>query len=208
MNTRDAASFMQFMYRDVPLSLLARICSGRPEFPWSHFCKAFQLAHRDLETSLVLLKEIMEGEEVSTRSKLWAASCYCELESMEQTNQVQGIVLELRKATSVDTFAFYRDGTLRFIDSIGNMMIFEDRDQIVARFATTVLDNAEPLLERAPIFPESNGGVTFTLMTLSHSQVLWCPDELLGNDALLSSVFFSATRLLSSLSQTYLHTIH
>jgi len=206
--------FRALLFADQSLSALVEgvnreglpSAEAAPGNPWSLFVAANELA-RDgrREEAKQLLHRAADLPNTEARIHLWAWRALRDLSEApdaQTARQVLGVVIEKPQELGLDTLAAYADGSVRYINQGGSIIVWDQVDDTINLFAKNVVLTAAPLVDRVPPPLGAQrgavpGGCTrFTLLTCGGNRVTDKPDNAEGP---FSPVFGAGARLLLAL---------
>jgi hypothetical protein len=126
-----AQTMRQFLFGDAPLDEWVARGDGDPDGPWSSFERARQLirAGQQQEAAQIWL-HIATADGLETRHILQAWSFLRQVGSPPPGNLAKlalGAVAEMPVQGAHDVLAAYRDGTARYLNYSGKVLVWEDR---------------------------------------------------------------------------------
>lgn len=175
--------------------------------PWPLLAMARSLRNegRARQAALVL-KRVAEAPGVETRVRLWAWHALRKLGVRAEgtsADEVLGVVIELPLPLGVDTLAAYRDGTVRYVNQGGDILIFDGKEPKGLRRARRLLDRAQAQVAGMPFAPRRLPPKTRLRCTLLTRQGSRCAEEDVKRAGepgrYLTPVFEAAAHLLYSL---------
>ena len=123
------------------------------------------------------LIQLSQDPDVPSRLRLLA---YRRLHTMNQpinTNELLGVIVEIRFANGLDTLAVYKDGSARYINQAGKLIVWDHRTEIsdkaignIFRASQVITDQILPCYDkRTPHPAEGRCKVTFLVSDQLHS---------------------------------------
>lgn len=179
---------------------------------WYHIVAAYSRskAGRMLEAKQEL-RRLLEYTEIESRLRIWAWNKLRQWSvepEPEIADQVYGVVLEVGVPDGVELVAAYEDGSSRYINKSGTMIVWDlpdDKNTVLAQKITATaqtLINHLPLVE-APNLSTAGGQVQMSALTAGGLRALTLPmSELRRTAAPLAPLFNASTELLVSLIKT------
>jgi len=207
----DFSEIRELLFGDVPLAdWKPRGVEKQPQEPWLSFEAARgALAGNDVEGAVAALRRIVGTPNHESRQYLQAWHALRQLGAEPQSEpdptRVLGVVLEVHLEAGLDTLAGYADGTARYINHGGKLVVLEAPDpsftgpigalvQAGQRVANVIGPSQE-----ARGAPPPKGNVRINLLTAFGRHFGEGPLDALSADALGGPVIAAGTRVMMSL---------
>ena len=151
------------------------------------------------------LEKIVEDDELETRPKILAANLLRSLGKPNEVKHLFGVVVEVGLDEGLDTLAAYEDGTARYINYTGKMIVWETRTVesdglIVDLFAAArnVVSQIGPW-ESARLNRPQAGNARLSFLVSDGLYFGEGPFEVLAQDPIGGPVISAATKLMQFL---------
>ena len=186
----DITRFKELLFADQPLDqlLLSAAETDFGEGPWTVLSEAgASIRDGKPDEAIQLLLKITAKPDIQTRILLWSWTTLRGLGVLPDSagaSEIKGIVIEVPVSGGIDVLAGYADGTARYINHSGKIIVWDLPDALV-------LDLIRKLLECAGILDAprlSNSAarstsevVRVTLLTCGGNRTLYIPMQSLGS---------------------------
>lgn len=171
--------FKSLLFADQSLENIAadfKVQTKPEKKDFSHFF-ALALAnkrHGHINEAKINLKRVLSLPHIESRVRLWTWKALKDLKENPPPNsleQVHGVVIEMPMGTNgLDTLAVYSDGTLRYINYTGKIMVWDAPDNRLSPLVNNLLTAAKPLVAQTPALEKhrnvKNGDVQVSVLTL------------------------------------------
>ena len=154
------------------------------------------------------LEKLVNDDEVETRSRILAANLLRSLGKPDDGKHLFGVIVEVGMDEGLDTLAAYEDGTARYINYTGSMIVWENRttesdELIVDLFAAArnVVEQIGPWDAERLNRPKA-GNVRLSFLVSDGLYFGEGPFEDLANDPIGGPVIAAATKLMQFLVMT------
>ena len=133
VNSAAAETIRPLLYGDVPLD------------DWAADDAAFQAARQAIATAdtaiaIAQLRGVVSDSDRPSRDTLQAWHQLRLLgETPEEPARVYGVVVDMPIGESLDTLAAYADGTCRYVNHAGNVLVYEADDAEIGRLVRAVI---------------------------------------------------------------------
>lgn len=153
------------------------------------------------------LQKVIEDPDTETRVKILAYHKRNAKSNLPAQKELLGVIVEVGLENGLDVLASYANGTARYINQSGKMIIWENPDdQTANHLIQDLFIQSKRIVDQ--IGPWDNPRKTppvkgYTRITFLVSHELYfgeAPTEILFNDALASPALMSATRLMQFLT--------
>lgn len=146
--------FKATFYADGKLSdLIAGIEQGEttsPDDPFAILADAVkQQQAGQTDAAKADLKKVLGMKSLESRVHLWAWNGLREMGEMpgpEIADKAQGVVVEVPTSGGLDTLAAFNDGSARYINYSGKIIVWSKRDDRINGLAKALVSSAEPLV--------------------------------------------------------------
>lgn len=192
-------------FGDVPL---AEWASASDDEPWASFKNAAsQLEQEDHSGAIGTLQSIAQRSNLESRHYLQAWSGLRELGESPppgQAKHVYGVVVDVPVEDGLDTLAAYEDGTARYINFRGAVIIWEAPDARLKNPIEKLLSAGTTLAKligpwEGPRPPMASGMARISLLTPSGLHFGQAPFEALMQDGMANPLLSAATELMQGL---------
>ena len=191
-------------FGDMPLASWGSVADGDP---WASFAKAADRLHHDRAGAIEVLQSIVQRSGLESRHYLQAWSSLLEMgvrPPVEQAKHLYGVVVDVPVESGVDTLAAYEDGTARYINFTGAVIIWEAPDSRMKDPVEKLLSAGRTLVSligpwegRRPALPP--GQARISLLTPSGLHFGQAPFDVLSADAMATPLLGAATELMQAL---------
>ena len=151
------------------------------------------------------LEKLVDDDEAETRTRILAANLLRTLGKPDDDKQLFGVIVEVGLDEGLDTLAAYEDGTARYINYTGKMIVWETRTVesdglIVDLFAAArnVVSQIGPW-DGARLNRPKTGNIRLTFLVSDGLYFGEGPFELLSQDPIGGPVISAATKLMTFL---------
>ena len=162
------------------------------EYPWNVLSSGSQKA----------LKKLVEDEEVESRTKILA---YRKLKNLPKETKLLGVIIEAHLPEGLDILAAYADGSARYINYTGNMVVWEKSTKESEELIQQLFKSGQSTVskigpwdkQRLPAPTKGNTRLTF----LVEGEIYFeeAPTEVLFNDPLAGNVLLHGAYLMQYL---------
>jgi hypothetical protein len=120
----------------------------------------------------------------------------------DEAEVVHGVVCEIAVGDGHDVLAVYRDGSSRYLNHSGNVLVVEGKPPLTLAPTAAVIATAEPLSHEIGLWDQEllpdlpSGHARLLLLTPGGFRFGQGPQTLLWNEPLAGAVLNAATRLL------------
>ncbi|MEO6390786.1 MAG: hypothetical protein ABIP75_02970 [Pyrinomonadaceae bacterium] len=181
------------------LKLFSESHTAPEEYPWD----VLFATHPENDQ----LAEILHNPELETRPKILAARMLSDLGVVEPTRKLMGVVIEVGMAEGLDVLAAYEDGSARYINYTGKLIVWDTRtaasDQLIQQLfaaGTIVLSNIGP--GDGPRRPSPAAGTVRLNFLVSDGLYFGeGPYEVLQQDQMGGPVINAAVKLMGFLTE-------
>lgn len=153
------------------------------------------------------LRQLIADEQVETRIKILAYHKLASPGKQDEKKELLGVIIEVGLENGLDVLAAYRDGTARYINHSGKMVIWDSPDNksrllIEGLFSEgrRVVKNIGPWNGRR-LAPPSNGDVRLSFLVSNQLYFGQGPFDVLVKDAMGGPVIHAATELMIFLTE-------
>jgi hypothetical protein len=160
------------------------------------------------EPNAVDLQRIVEEPNIETRPKILATNLLRSLGRTDESKELFAVVVEIGMDEGLDTLAAYEDGTARYINFTGSMVVWDSRtaesDELIADLfaaARNVVAQIGPW-EAARLNRPKTGNVRLTFLVSDGLYFGEGPFNLLAQDPIGGPVIGAATKLMQYLVMT------
>jgi hypothetical protein len=207
----DFSDFRELFFGDVPLSdWKPQDASAQTQEPWLAFQAARDaLAGNDVNRAVAALRRIVDTPSLESRQYLEAWHALRQLGIQPQRENeakcVLGVVLEVHLDDGLDTLAAYADGTARYINHGGRVIIWENSDTGVAGLVDDLLRAGQRVAELIGPWEEPRRApppkrhVRINMLTASGLHFGEGPLTALSADSMAGPVIAAGTVLMKSL---------
>lgn len=156
MGDGEFDAFIQLLFADQDLESMAlRLCGDEPGPPFDAFCRADDfVADGDTGAAITALLPLTRHAGLESRVTLWAWSALRELgyqPSSDIADEVLGVVLEApisgAPGGTLDVLAAYDDGTARYVNHAGSVVVWDTPDADSFPFTASVIEATIGALE-------------------------------------------------------------
>lgn len=182
----DVARFTDLLFADQSLDELL-ISTNRDDLSlqadvWMHLTEAAACLRRDERTrASKLLLEITANPNTETRVLLWSWTALRGLgvhPKPNEADQIKGAVIQVPMAKGADVLAAYADGTARYVNHSGKIIVWDLPDAHIGNIVRTVLECSKDLDVGAPTAVAARAGddvVRVTVLTLNGNRFAEAP---------------------------------
>lgn len=182
----DVARFTELLFADQSLDELLT-ATNRDDLPhqadvWSHLTETAACLRRDDRArALELLLEIAASPNTETRMMLWSWTALRGLgvhPKAEEATQIKGVVIRVPMGKGADVLAAYADGTARYVNHSGKVIVWDLPDAHIGSIVRTVLERSKDLNTDVPTAASTRPGgdtVSVTVLTFSGNRFAEVP---------------------------------
>lgn len=181
------------------IGLYRRSASQTNQYPWSILMA---------DTSDVAdLRKIIDDEKTESRMKILAYNLLREGGQNVNTKELHGVIVEVGIDAGLDVLASFRDGSARYINHTGKMVIWETSNNTSEALITQLFNASANIVKQIgpwdkPRRPHpSRGVVRITFLVSDGLYFGEGPIAALFNDALAGPALMSATKLMQYLTE-------
>jgi hypothetical protein len=149
----DLSAVRELLFGDVPLA------DWRPNDgqvhdsgPWSDFDAArAAVAGQDASAAIAALRRVVESPKAEARQQLQAWHFLRQLgvqPDPDEAKRVRGVVLEVHQKDGLDTLAAYSDGTARYLNHSGKLIVWDASDPSIGRSIDDLLRAGQRVADR------------------------------------------------------------
>jgi len=144
----DFSEVRELLFGDAPLSDWTKR-AGKPETaaPWADFDVARSArANGDSAGCAAALRRVLATPNLETRHYLQAWHVLKQLGAKPEASgakQVLGVILEVHLKAGLDTLAAYRDGSARYINHGGRLLVWEAFDSRISKLIDELLSEGQ-----------------------------------------------------------------
>jgi len=167
------------------------------EYPWNSLFPS--------EPNTVDLQRIVEDPDVETRPKVLAANLLRSLGKTDDGKELFGVVVEVGMDEGLDTLAAYEDGTARYINFTGSVVVWDNRtaesDELIADLfaaARNVVAQIGPW-DAARLNRPKTGNIRLSFLVSDGLYFGEGPFDVLAQDPIGGPVIAEATKLMQFL---------
>lgn len=162
------------------------------------------------EINIVDLRKIINDPTVETRHKILAYKKLAAYGLNIQTKELLGVIVEVGLENGLDVIAAYKDGTARYINQTGKMIIWETPDETSNDLIKNLFEKSENIIAeigpwnqpRKP-FPHK-GMVRINFLVTDGFYFGEGPADVFFRDSLAKPALFSAAALMQFLTEKVL----
>lgn len=154
------------------------------------------------------LKKLVDDDEIETRPRILAANLLRSLGKPDDNKQLFGVIVEVGLDEGLDTLAAYEDGSARYINYTGSMIVWDNRtaesdELIIDLFAAArnVVEQIGPW-DGARLNRPKTGNVRLSFLVSDGLYFGEGPFEILAKDPIGGPVIDAATKLMQFLVMT------
>lgn len=174
-----------------------RSFTGALAYPWQELF--------DAQTADDKLLAILNDSSLEARVRLLAAKTLAGRGAAQPERQLLGVVIEVGMDEGFDVLAAYQDGTARYLNLSGKLIVWETATQESSSFISALFAAAESVMEQIGVWdqprrpaPEA-GQVRLNFLATDGLYFGEGPFEVLAQDPLGGPVIDAATRLMQFL---------
>lgn len=173
------------------------------EYPWNTLLAS--------EHNADDLQGIVDDDELETRPKILAANLLCSIGKMDDSKELFGVIVEVGMDEGLDTLAAYDDGTARYINYTGSMIVWDNRTAESDELITELFGTARNVVMQIgpwnrPRLPRPvAGNIRLTFLVDDGLYFGEGPFEVLAQDPIGGPVVAAATKLMQFLVMTARH---
>jgi hypothetical protein len=177
---------------------LYRTVKGADEsYPWSVLS--------DIQPDIADLKQIASADACESRVRLLAFRELQRRGELVDANLLLGVILEVGLENGLDTLAIYQDGTARYINQAGGVIVWEEKDQLLTFKIGKLMQLGEAVVakigpwdkDRLP--PPPIGHVRLSFLVSNGLYFGEASMEVLAHDAMGGPVIQAGSEILSFL---------
>jgi hypothetical protein len=200
------------LFGDVPTGQWPRPdAPSRQEQPWQLFAQAREAAQRgEAARAEQLLRQVISTPDLESRHYLQAWTALRALgvqPSATEAKQVLGVVVEVALEQGPDVVAAYADGSARYLNQSGKIIVWENPDHSLDQPLGALLAAGQQVAnqigpwEEARLGPPTGNKARINLLTPSGLHFGEGPMETFWNDALAHPVLAAAQALMMALME-------
>jgi hypothetical protein len=156
-----------------------------------------------LNVAIEILREITIRPAIETRVLLWSWSALRSLgvhPNAREASEVKGAVLQLPLESGVDVLAAYDDGTARYVNHSGKIIVWDLPDRIISSLIQKFLRCSGALaLDTSVSVRDLANLVRVTVLTIGGNQVSAIPLPSLASSSPFKQVLSAGTELMANL---------
>ncbi|MFZ1791625.1 MAG: hypothetical protein WAT92_25085 [Saprospiraceae bacterium] len=160
------------------------------------------------KSSVTEFQQIIDDPNTSARSKILAYNNQLKLGFKPARKDLMAVIVELGLDDGLDVLASYRDGTARYINQSGKILIWETRDdQEANQLTATLFANAMDVVTKIGPWDDARrpqpatGTMRITFLVSDGLYFGEGPINVLFNDALAQPTLNAATELMQYLTE-------
>lgn len=182
--------------------------ADQSDAPWSHFATATTCLERgDQAGAVAALQTVVETENLASRHYLqaWQALRQAGVSpSPTEGKHVLGVVVDVPVGPGVDTLAAYEDGTARYLNHAGSVVVWEAPDDRMAALVANLIAEGQTLAMRIGPWAEARpalpaGLARLSMLTPSGLHFGQAPFDQLAREPMAAPLVDAATRLMQAL---------
>ena len=154
------------------------------------------------------LRQIIDDPNAETRVQILAANLLRDLGEPLPAKQLFGVIVEVAMPEGLDTLAAYRDGTARYLNYSGKMIVWDSRTAESSKLVGDLFNAGQRVVDqigpwdKARLAPPKNGNVRLTFLVSDGLYFGEGPFNALASDQIGGPVVNSAGALMSYLVNT------
>ncbi len=203
----DIARFTQLLFADQSLDQLLELCDieARPkEGAWALLVGALAKWREGKHNPAIeLLLEITARPNLETRVLLWSWSALRSLgvyPDAREASEIKGVVVQVPVERAVDVLAGYADGTARYVNHMGKIIVWDLPDGVISSLIQRLLHCSSVLpLDTSVSACDLPNLVRVTVLTIGGNHVLAIPLPSLPSDSPLNRVLSVGAELMANL---------
>jgi len=170
---------------------------GSNDYPWNVL-----LAD---ELNATHIEKVLDDDELETRPRIVAANLLRSLGKPVEDKQLFGVIVEVGLDEGLDTLAAYEDGTARYINYTGKMIVWETRTVVSDELIVDLFAAARNVVAQIGPWDEARlnrpktGNVRLSFLVSDGLYFGEGPFEVLAQDAIGGPVIAAATKLMQFL---------
>lgn len=206
----NSARFTELLFADQTLDELSGALSGdeSPAYPdaWKQLIQAADYLRRNKQTQATeLLLAIIKNPSISTRMLLWGWTALRQIGIRPQpseASEIRGVVIQVPVEQGADVLAVYADGTARYVNHSGKIIVWESTDTRIARNVQEILDLSKAIDPNSSddLSGTASGIVRVTLLTFNGNRSVDVAIHLLQGSP-VNSVLTKGAELIRNLIQ-------
>lgn len=153
------------------------------------------------------LRKITEDESIETRQVLLAYQLLADQGYQAHGRELLGVVIEVGLDDGLDTLAAYKDGTARYINHSGRMIVWEAKNARAELLIDTLFDKSQSVVKNIGPWDKDRlpapgvGNVRLSFLVSDGLYFGQGPFDVLEADAMGGLVIHAATRLMVFLTE-------
>jgi hypothetical protein len=187
----DVARFTELLFANQSLDeLLVSVDRDELSFQenvWTRLIEAAACLRRNERArASELLLEITANPNTETRVLLWSWTTLRELgvhPQLDAAAQIKGVVIQVPMGNGIDVLAAYADGTARYVNHSGKVVVWDLPDAHIGNIIRTVIERAKDLatgVQTAAAAQPAEDVVRVTVLTPNGNRSLGVPMRALG----------------------------
>jgi hypothetical protein len=147
----DVAQFIELLFADQTLDQLVASLNKKtaPDQAWMFLTKAAEHIRRgETGRAAELLLELAGHPKIPTRYLLWSWATLRRLgihPKSDEADNVKGVVIQVPIESGVDVLAAYADGTARYVNHSGKILVWEITDNTISSMIRKLLQSCKHL---------------------------------------------------------------
>jgi len=147
----DVARFTELLFCDQTLDDLLTSLDEDPASggAWMLLSKSAEhMRQGEVERAAEVLLEVVANPKMETRILLWswaALRCLGSQPKSPQVDDIKGVVIQVPMESGVDVLAAYADGTARYVNHGGKVIVWEITDATIAAIIRKLLESCTAL---------------------------------------------------------------
>jgi hypothetical protein len=159
------------------------------EEPWKRLARAAECLRSDeKDRALALLQEIVNIPNLETRILLWSWTALRNLgvnPKPREARAIMGVVIEVPMGNGNDILAAYADGTARYVNHTGKIIVWDLSDTLIRDIISKLLESCKYVYTETPTRlgdRSANDSVKVTVLTLGGNRCTEIPMQSLGSN--------------------------
>ena len=153
-------------------------------------------------STIVDFQKVIDGTNVESRLKLLAYNQQLSKGHKPGKKELLAVIIEVGLDEGLDVLASFRDGTARYINQTGKMIIWETTDETSTRLTQELFQNSEEIVNRIGVWDKprrpypTRGRARITFLVSDGLYFGEGRTDVMFNDPLASAAFTSGTELM------------
>ncbi|MEO5685624.1 MAG: hypothetical protein ABIQ88_23455 [Chitinophagaceae bacterium] len=158
------------------------------------------------------LQQIIDDNTLETRAKILAYRQLFSIGYSIEKKELLAVIVEVGLDAGLDVVASFKDGTARYINQTGKMIIWETAEETAAALTEELFTNCLPIIKQTGAWDKprrpypANGIARITFLVSDGLYFGEAPINVLFNDSLAKPALLSATALMQFLTERVLAT--